>query len=300
MELLSLRYFAEVARLSNLTKAASNLNISQSAVSRQIRLLEEELGVQLFKRSSKGLFLTSAGKEFYENAENILRQCENAVRKAQNREYVINEPLSIAFMDDTFSEEIYMAVKSFKAENPTISISFYNAVRKNIRDLLKRNEIDVAFIYYYKKPEIKDYLFTGITNQIGIIMSSEDELAKKEFIDKDIIRSIPLIVPLTEIINPDRNTDLPYDPADSNIVAQTSNPLTFTEMALQKEAYIFTIRPELNILNHLQLTFRPVYPILEANMYIIKAKHPQHKESTAAFMKFAEKFFRQKTETEDQ
>jgi len=300
MELLALRYFAEVARLSNLTKAAANLNISQSAVSRQIRLLEEELGVQLFNRSSRGLFLTSAGKEFYESAENILWQCDNAVRKAQNREYVINEPLSIAFMDDTFSEEIYMAVKKFKEENPMVSISFYNAVRKNIKDILKRNAIDIAFIYYYRRPETKDYLFTGITNQIGIIMSSEDDLSKREFIDKDTIRSIPLIVPHTETINPDRITDLPYDPADSNIVAQTSNPLTFTEMVLQKEAYIFTIRPDPNILNRLQLTFKPVYPSLQARLYLFKAKQPLHKESTAAFMEFAEKFFRQKTEAEDQ
>jgi DNA-binding transcriptional LysR family regulator len=79
MELRHLRYFVVVAEEQNVTRAAARLRLSQPPLSRQIRDLEEELGVELFRRTAKSLALTEAGKLFLGEARAVLLRAEQAV-----------------------------------------------------------------------------------------------------------------------------------------------------------------------------------------------------------------------------
>src|SRR6059036_2493105 len=83
MELRHLRYFVAVAELLNFTKAASRLRVAQPALSRQIRDLEEELGVTLLERSSRSVRLTDAGTAFTGEARAVLQRMEEAVQTAR-------------------------------------------------------------------------------------------------------------------------------------------------------------------------------------------------------------------------
>ena len=80
MELRHLRYFATVAEEQNITKAAARLHVSQPPLSRQIRDLEEELGVALLERSAKSVKLTEAGRVFLVEANAVLARAEQAPR----------------------------------------------------------------------------------------------------------------------------------------------------------------------------------------------------------------------------
>src|SRR5580704_12449127 len=80
MELRHLRYFTAVAEEQNVTRAAARLHVSQPPLSRQIRDLEEELGVQLFQRTAKSIELTEAGKIFLNEARAVLLRADEAVR----------------------------------------------------------------------------------------------------------------------------------------------------------------------------------------------------------------------------
>ena len=84
MELRHLRYFVTVAEELNITKAAVRLNVSQPPLSRQIRDLENELGVVLLERSPKEVRLTPVGRVFFKEARGVLRQAAEAVRKDGN------------------------------------------------------------------------------------------------------------------------------------------------------------------------------------------------------------------------
>jgi len=83
VSLAALRTFAEVARQQSLSRAAARLYISQSAVSHQMKLLEQQLDVRLFTRKSRGIELTPAGNQLAEHASQAMQQLENGLQQAR-------------------------------------------------------------------------------------------------------------------------------------------------------------------------------------------------------------------------
>src|SRR5258707_13166332 len=83
MELRHLRYFLAVGEALNFRKAGAKLRLAQPALSRQVQDLEEEIGVDLFRRSPRGVTLTAEGELLLEEAEVLLRQAESTVARVQ-------------------------------------------------------------------------------------------------------------------------------------------------------------------------------------------------------------------------
>src|SRR5882757_2215088 len=83
MELRHLRYFVAVAEVLNFTRAAEQLRLAQPALSRQVADLEDELGVDLLKRTSHGVQLTAEGKLYLDEARQILRRTDESIMKVR-------------------------------------------------------------------------------------------------------------------------------------------------------------------------------------------------------------------------
>ena len=96
MELWQLRTFCEIADTLNFTKAAEKLNLTQSAVSHQIKALEVELGVSLFLRGKRGVKLTDAGRAAAESSRKILNEAEMMREQVAGREHALDGRVRVA------------------------------------------------------------------------------------------------------------------------------------------------------------------------------------------------------------
>lgn len=156
MELRQLQYFVKVARKQHVTQAAEELHVAQSAVSRQIHQLEEELGVPLFVQKGRNLQLTSVGKLFLGRAEGILAELERAVMEV--REFLDPEAgeIRIGFPHSLGIYLLPTVVAGFRQSHPNVKFRLrqgtYNSL---IRDVMN-GELDLAFISPF--PERHEYV----------------------------------------------------------------------------------------------------------------------------------------------
>ncbi len=145
MDLRQLRYFVAVARERNFTRAAEVLHIAQPPLSRQIQLLEEELGVTLVLRKSRPIKLTDAGRLFFEQALQILGrvdQMKDATRRVGlNR----NQVLSIGFVASTLYGGLPLLIRKLRQNAPELDIQLLEMLSIQQVQALKEGRIDVGF-----------------------------------------------------------------------------------------------------------------------------------------------------------
>ena len=91
-----LETFLKVADAGSFSKAAANSFITPAAIIKQINLLEEDLNLQLFQRTHRGLILTPAGKSFYQDAKYLLQYAKDSIKRAQNASYETHNVIRIA------------------------------------------------------------------------------------------------------------------------------------------------------------------------------------------------------------
>lgn len=146
MELRQLYYFVKVAKKEHVTQAAEELHVAQSAVSRQIHQLEEELGVKLFLQKGRNLQLTPVGQLFLKRAEVILADLERSI--VEIHEFLDPEKgeIRLGFPHSLGVSIIPQVVAAFRKQHPNVKFRFRQGMYPSlIRDMLK-GEIDLAFI----------------------------------------------------------------------------------------------------------------------------------------------------------
>ncbi len=118
------RYFLEVADRQNMTAAAEQLYLAQSTLSRQIQLLEEELGAQLFVRDKSGLTLTRAGEIFYNEAREIYAREQRLRARIESAAHGRPEMLRLSMLEETFPPDaLVRAVQNLRAVHPAIDVT---------------------------------------------------------------------------------------------------------------------------------------------------------------------------------
>ncbi|MEA5576854.1 LysR substrate-binding domain-containing protein [Anabaena sp. UHCC 0451] len=146
MELRNLKYFVAVAENLNFSRAATQLYISQPALSRQIKNLEDELSVILFIRQSDGLKLTEAGKFFLEQAKDILNRADNAIQIIKNNYTNIDEPLIIGYIPTILESFLGEALHCFGITYPDITLRLQEMSPSDQVKALRDKVIDIAFM----------------------------------------------------------------------------------------------------------------------------------------------------------
>ena len=146
MELRHLRYFAAVAGELNFTRAASQLHVAQPALSRQIRQLEDELGVQLLERTRREVRLTAPGRAFLAEALALLQQSEQAIRVARKSGESGNSPLKVGYIWGLFHSFVPPVLERFRRRSPETAVHLFDLPPLAQASAILEGRLDAGFI----------------------------------------------------------------------------------------------------------------------------------------------------------
>lgn len=183
MHSAQLEYFLAVARTKRFSRAAEELFISQSSLSKQIRALEDELGVELFNRGYAEITLTAAGETFHGFARDAFANWEEVVQKLSRYRTATHGTIRVGALPLVGIYDLHSELADFQLDHMDVQIDYYE---RNQDDLLRRLEmklLDIAFLR-------TDYLLTEeyewiplVDNEIVIICSLDHPLANSERVD---------------------------------------------------------------------------------------------------------------------
>jgi LysR family hca operon transcriptional activator len=182
MELRHLRYFVAVAEEGSLTLAAEKrLHTAQPSLSRQIRDLEHEVGVQLLNRSVRGIELTAAGRAFLDHARLALTQAETAAEAARRAAQPAKPIFAMGFLTGQEVDWLPHATSVLRDELLNIEIKVSSDHSTMLADDLQRGKLDIAFLRREQKPDL-EYQFVA-KEPIVVILPSDHPLAEHKAID---------------------------------------------------------------------------------------------------------------------
>jgi DNA-binding transcriptional LysR family regulator len=146
MELRHLRYFIAVAEEENVSRAALKLHVSQPALSRQIRDLEEELGFALLERSAKSVRLTDAGKTFQSEARAVLQRVEDAVKSARAVATGGRGELHVGYAPSLTARILPPTLRAFQAGSPNVRVLLHDLSTEEMLARLRDGALQIAFL----------------------------------------------------------------------------------------------------------------------------------------------------------
>jgi len=161
MELYHLKTFVKVADEGNLTRASQALFTSQPAISAQIKALEEELGVQLFSRTPKGMLLTKPGRQLYEQAKLTLDAADQLRHQASHlRDELVGE-LRVGMHTDYDYLRVGELYRLISARHPQLAAHFLQTSSARVLNELRHDELDAGFMFGPCRASDMDLTYLG-------------------------------------------------------------------------------------------------------------------------------------------
>ncbi len=148
MELRHLRYFVAVGEGQHFRNAAERLHVSQSALSRQIQGLEEELGFKLFERLQRGVKLSAAGKLFLQDTRRILRQIEEAANRSRRVASGRSGTLRLGFVETLFWHGVVpKSFRRFHQQHPDAELELHALRTVEQIEAIRSGRLDAGFLF---------------------------------------------------------------------------------------------------------------------------------------------------------
>jgi LysR family transcriptional regulator, hca operon transcriptional activator len=195
MELRHLRYFVAVAEEGSLTVAAEKrLHTAQPSLSRQMRDLEDQVGVPLMNRSVRGVELTAAGRAFLDHARLALTQAEAAVEAARRAAEPLKPAFALGFLTGTEIDWLPKAMRILHDQLPNMKLTIASQYSPDLAAELMRGRLDVAFMR--PEPHAENLAYRRVlTEPLILVFPSDHRLAAQEAVDLREIVGETFIIP---------------------------------------------------------------------------------------------------------
>jgi len=180
MELRQLKYFVAVAELEHFGKASDLLHVVQPALSRQVKQLEEEIGVELFERMPRGVRLTAAGKALLEQGRGLLSEADRIILKTRLVGQGKAGYLRIGFSDGaTYGPAMPTILRQFRTRAPQVVLELVPSGSFAQFDLIEQGSINLGFVYWL--PDNPVIEFAPLTNEkLLLAVANSHPLAKNK------------------------------------------------------------------------------------------------------------------------
>lgn len=290
MEIRVLKYFIEIAKTGSLTRASEVLHITQPSLSKQMKLLEAELGQKLFKRGQYKMILTEVGRSFLARAEEIVRLSDLTLSEYTTENKDIQGELSICFIDRTFSERVAALISDFQQLYPKIKLKLFCGCLEYTNDMFAKKKVDIVFTFYGSQPKERNKVYVNHSRRLGFVMRNDCELAMHHEIQKGQYAGLPLIIPRGNLCD-EFGQSLKIEFDDRYVVAEVQEPLDFLFLVKSSGAYLYCIEPPIELLQYSGLVFRPIVPNKTVSLYFVQQDVEEQTPAMKAFMDQAAKRF---------
>jgi LysR family transcriptional regulator, benzoate and cis,cis-muconate-responsive activator of ben and cat genes len=195
MELRHLRYFVAAAEAQNVSRAALKLHVSQPALSRQIRDLEDELGFPLFQRTAKSVSLTEAGTVFLGEARAVLQRTAEAVEKGRAVAQGGRSELHVGYAPSPTVRLIPPALRAFQALFPRIRVRLHDLSTEEMLAGVREKALQMAFLVRPSRAMLRGLHFEELTREVMCLaVSRHHALAGRRSVGLAEALGQPLVV----------------------------------------------------------------------------------------------------------
>lgn len=192
MEISQLQYFQAVARVRHFTKAAEACAVSQSALSRSIAKLEEELGIRLFARRSRHVELTQAGEHFLYHVDRVLRELAEAKRELTQQETKGGGTVNVSFFHSFGGYLLPMLLAEFHAQYPEIRIKLNQHNSKFLMQQVESGKTDLCLCSTMTTAENIAWMYLW-SEELFVAVPKDHPLAQRGSVTLRDVEAEPLI-----------------------------------------------------------------------------------------------------------
>ena len=283
MDIRVLKYFLAVAREQSFSVAAERLFLSQPTLSRQIKELEDELGTQLFIRSSKGVTLTEEGMILRARADEIVALMDKTEQEVRKSGEQISGMVYIGAGETYAVKLIADTAKKLNVDHPDIQYSIYSGDASDVLEKLDRGLLDFGIVFQNVDTSKYNSIPLPLKDTFGVLMRKDSPLAKKKTVSLSDLRGQSLIIPR----QPNHNSmflDIPgIDEESVQIAAQYNLLYNGSVMASEGMGYCMCIDRLINVTGDSNMCFKPFDPPIEAGSSFIWKRN-------AVFSRAAERY----------
>ena len=186
MEIRALKYFLITVREGNITKAAKYLNLTQPNLSRQINMLERDIGHKLFERRHSNIVLTPEGILLKKRAEEIIDMIEKARAEFNFTDEVIAGDIFIGAGESWSMSLVASVMKDVQKDYPHIKYNIYSGNFQDITEKLDKGLLDFGLLIDPADLSKYDYLKMPAKDTWGLIMRKDSSLSRNKNITKKL------------------------------------------------------------------------------------------------------------------
>ena len=268
MEIRVLRYFLEIAREENMTRAAQRLHVSQPSLSKQMKELEQELGKKLFRRGSASIHLTDEGMLLRKRAEDILAMVDKTAEEFKALDEVTGGDVYIGCAESSQIQHLAEMIRKFRRRYPLLKYHILSGDTLQVAERLDRGLLDFAVIVEPPNLQKYNYIELPVADTWGVVMRKDCPLAKKESVTVGDLIGYDLMSSPQSL-----EADFPRwcgEKLDQLHMVGTVN-LFFngTVFVRAGDCLLLTFDRLADTGSDSELCFRPLSPTLQSKMYII-------------------------------